>query len=441
MELNFGILPTLIGWAAALFVIYGLLYYRYIYSVVDPLFMFIFTTAFASVLAIQIIPETKDLIHFFGCQISLWIGFAFAYRQTNFLHKDINPQKVVFDFSHQLLLRWTTYSLFVVYIISNLIIGYAKGFALFSDAPSEAKFLNFQAGFGLFRKINWSAGTFVSTSLMYMYFSKQRKVDLLFLIIVIFFSSLDGSKAALLQVAISAGIIFYHPVFADRQKALKKFQRYLPLVFAGIMGVFFTVLLKENDDLEGAFFAFIRRLLYSADSILYFYTDINLNYFANYSFWDYIPRLLNPILGFLRIQPYHEALGNIMYDNIRPPNAIGDVVAGPNAPFYIEGRIYFYYWAAFPFSAILGYLYAIIRIHYFSLTKASAFYFVYMASFSHLAHAIIIDLNLAISQSFDLAFFILPVYVLISFLVTRKLSIRISPNLIKYLNKSRLASP
>ncbi|QHW00496.1 oligosaccharide repeat unit polymerase [Spirosoma endbachense] len=433
MDINFGILPVLFGWATALFIVYALLYNKYIYSIIDPLFMWIFTTAFSSVLAIQIIPTLQDLLHFFGCQIALWAGFAIAYRKTNYLDSGLNQTGQVYEFSDQLLLRWITYTLLGVYILSNIIIGYNKGFALLSDAPTQSKIANFQEGFGLFRKINWSTGTFVSTGLVFMYFLKKRQIDLLFLLIVILLHTLDGSKTALLQVIISIGIVLYHPAFSYNKNALKKFQRYLPVIFLGIMGIFFTVLIKENNGYEEAFLAFITRLLYSADSVLYFYMPANVDYFADYSFWDYFPRLVNPILGFLRLAPYQEALGNTMVDNLRPPGYVQtNVTVGPNAPFYIEGRIYFYYWLAFPYSLLVGYLYALIRKHFFSLTRTSAFYFVYMGSFCHLAYALIVDVNLAITQSFDLAFFVIPPYIVLSFLLTSKLTIRLSPFLFKF---------
>lgn len=433
MEIDFGIIPLILSSALILFAIYFLLYYRFVYSIIDPLFIWIFTTSFASVLAIQVIPTLEDIIHFFGCQLSLWIGFVVAYRKVKYSHNGIGKLKEVFKFSDQSLLKWITYMLLIVYLISNLIIGYSKGFALFSGAPSESKIANFQEGFGFFRKINWSVGTFVYTSLMFMYFLKKRFVDLFFLVVVIFFSSLDGSKGALLQIAISAGIIFYHPAFSSRRIELKNLQRYMPLLLIAVMSLFFSILLKENDGPEAASLAFIKRLLYTSDSVLYFYTPINLSFFENYSFWEYFPRLVNPILGFLRIQPYQEAIGNTMYDNLRIPGTpVTSVTVGPNAPFYIEGRIFFYYWGAFPYSALVGYLYASIRTHFFSITRTSSFYFVYMATFLHLAQAVIIDVNLAVTQSFDLLFFVFPSYIFVSFLLRQKLILRLGKNSVRF---------
>lgn len=432
MDISFGILPTILLLTMGLFAVYFLMYYRFIYSIIDPLFLFVFTTSFASVLAIYVVPTTKDLIHFFGCQAAVWIGFVFAHRRANYSFVGISRPNQVYGFSDQSLLRWATYLFLAVFILSNFIIGYVKGFALLSDAPSIAKFANFQEGFGLFRKMNWSLGTFSVISLVFLYFIDRRKIDIVLIVIVAFLSSLEGSKAALLQIVVSAGVVFYHPAFSDKRAVLKKFQRYMPIILTGVMGVVFTVLLKENDGLEGAFLAFIRRLLYTSDSLIYFYTPINIAYFNEYSLADYFPRLVNPILGFLRLQPYQEALGNTLFDNLRPSGFTAEnITVGPNIPFYMEGRIYFYYWGAFPYSMLVGYLYGSVRTYFFSITRSSAFYFVFMGSFCHFAQAIIIDSNLTVTQLFNLFFFIIPPFIILSLLITGKITIRLN-NLSQY---------
>jgi len=418
MELEFGLIPTLILLAVTMLFIYWLLYRKLVYSLVDPLFIFVFTTAFASVLVIEVVPEQRDVNHFFACQFGLWSGIALAYYLKNgaAVMKADNPNQ--FKFDNIALLKWCTYVALSIYVLSNLIIASTKGFALLSDAPSASRVANFQAGFGVFQKINWGVGTFVSTSLIFMYLYTSKRQFLYPLLIVIIFTALDGSKSSLLRIVIAAGFIFYHPAFSQKREAAKKFQKFIPIALLGIMGVFSTVLLKENDGIDGAALAFIRRLLYSADTVLYFYTPQNLDYFANFSPLAYIDRITNPIFGFLRIQPYQEALGNIMVENIMPPHSVTDVIVGPNTPFYIEGRIYFGFWGAIPYSFLIGYLCGLIRIYYFSIMRSSAFFLVLMGSFCQFANKIVSDINMAITQSFDMFFFVLPIIVVTSLILT-----------------------
>lgn len=424
MNVNFDTLPFLVCLAFVFFIAYMFFYHKYIYSIVDPLFVWLFTMAFASVLATQVIPDTVDILHFFGCQLSLWIGIFLTYRRSNYTFIMSIDNTISYSFSDKSLLKNFTYILVVIYLISNFIVGYNKGFALLSDSPSESKIANFQNGFGFFRKINWSIGTFVLTSLLYIYIDSKKKIDLLLLSVVVFISSLDGSKSSFLKIAVALGILLYHPAFSGKRVILNNLKKYVPLFIVTSFSIFFSVLLKENDGINDAFLAFIKRLLYSADSVLYYYTPVNISYFENYSFGDYIHRLTNPVLGFFRIEEYREAPGNIMVENLSPPGSIMNVIIGPNAPFFIEGRIYFNYWAAFPYCVFIGYLYSIIRVYFFSLNNVSAFYFIFMASFLQISSAITIDMNLAVTQSFDLAFFVIPLYIVSSLLLTGKLKIR-----------------
>ncbi len=403
--------------------VYWLLYRKLVYSIIDPLAIFVFTTAFASVLVIEAVPEQRDIWHFFACQFGLWLGIAGVYHIKKGTSLMNSGDSNLFQFDNITLLKWSTYVLLSIYVLSNLIVANTKGFALLSDAPSESRVTNFQAGFGVFQKINWGVGTFVSTSLIFLYLYTLKRIYLYPLFIVILFTALDGSKSSLLRIVIAAGFVFYHPAFAQKREFAKKLQKFIPIALTGIMGIFFTVLLKENDGLDGAALAFIRRLLYTADTVLYFYTPQNLDYFATFSPWSYIDRLTNPILGFLRIQPYQEALGNIMVENVMPPNTTVDVIVGPNTPFYIEGRIYFGFLGAFVYSILIGYVCGFIRLYYFSIMRSSAFFLVLVGSFCQFANKIVSDINLAITQSFDMFFFVVPVFVLTSFLLKDRLTI------------------
>ncbi|UFH55975.1 O-antigen polymerase [Spirosoma sp. KNUC1025] len=427
MEIENGILPEVLAWIAIILAIYLTLYYKFLYSIIDPLFNWIISTAFASYFATLVIPDVQDIYHFFGCQIALWFGFVIAYCKNNIPSIKAEPAH---NFSDQLLLRYTTYFLLSIYILSNIIIGYSKGFALFSDNPTLSKVEDFQGGFGLFRKINWAAGKFTSSALIYMYLIGGRRKDLIYFIIVAIFSAVDGSKSALFGVITTIGVILYHPSFLYKKDLLTKTKRYIPIFLVGALSISFVVLTKEKGSLNDAYLGFITRLLYSADSLLYFYQPVNIDFFEKYSYVDYISVITNPILGFLRLQPYQEAVGNIMYDNLRTIDTGSEITVGPNAPFYIEGRIYFYYWGAFPFSMLIGYLYAKIRVYYLSIKNASAFYFVYVSCFFQFATTLIGDVSLAVSLLFSLAFFVIPPYILIRLILYRKFTIRLKTNLI-----------
>lgn len=423
MELNYSLLPTLVGSAIIFFSIYYFILSKYIYSIIDPLFIYIFTTSFASVLITQIVPELSDVIHFFACQIAMCLGFMYAYKRYNVKIIKDNAINNIYYFKDTNLVSLVSYVLLVIYITSNLFVAYNKGFTLLSDAPTEAKVANFKEGYGVFRKVNWGVGTFISTAFVYLYLDKKLKRYLVILFVISLFTALEGSKSSLMRIVIAAGFVLYHPAFVQELSFLKKYKWFLPILALCVLSVFFTVLIKENDSLDKALLAFFVRLLYSADSALFFYNPINIDYFSHFTLWDYPSRILNPILGFLRIQPYKEALGNIMVENLRVPNASSMTIVGPNTPFYIEGRIYFGLLGAVIYSSFVGFVCALFRIYYFSIVQSSAFYFIFVCSLCQLSSAIIIDINMAVTQMFDLAFLVLPVFVITSLMFKKKIVI------------------
>lgn len=418
MELNYDILPEILTYFFGFFVIMFLLYRKFIFSIIDPLFIFIFTTSFASVLVVLVLDDTLSIIHFFACQIFLFAGFAFI----NSKYRLPITQKTQIHFKGVSILEMTVLLLFVLYVTGNLIIFFTKGFTLLSDRPSNSKVADFQGGFGIFRKINWAAGGFVTAGLLFLYLNSRHTKHLILLLCVIFFTALEGSKGSLLKVLISFSFLVYHPIFNGKKDILKFFNRYIPIGLVALFFIFFVVLFKENDSPELAIFAFLRRLLYSGDSILYYYTPINENYFARYSFMDYPSYISSTVLGFLRLAPYKEAFGNVMVENVFPDFAKAEVIVGPNTPFYIEGKIFFGYYGAFLYSFLIGGLYAAIRKVYFSLTSPSAFLFVFLCSICQLSGTLITDTSLFVTILFDTCFFVFPAYILACFIVEKRIT-------------------
>ncbi len=252
----------------------------------------------------------------------------------------------------------------------------------------------------------------------------KRKKYLFLLLVVIIFTAVEGSKGSLLKVLTTFAFLAYHPIFRGRSEIFRLFKRYIPIGLLAIITIFSVVLLKENQQIDQAVFALARRFLYSADSILYYYTPINVNYFSRYSFIDYPAYLANPVLGFFRIAPYKEVFGNIMVENAIPDFAKADVIVGPNIPFYIEGQIFFGYYGAFIHSFVIGTLYSLIRLLFFSLKNGSSFSFVFICTLCQIAGNIITDTSLFITMLSDTCVFVLPVYILTSFILHNKITIQ-----------------
>ena len=424
MLISVDILPEVFLYSCGSGLLFWLLYRHYIFSVVDPLFIFVITTSFASVLVLKTVEDPRNIIHYFICELSAWAGFAWIQKRTGNPAVQVSPKKVDVQFTDVMLLRYTNYILFSIYLVANLIILRTKGFALLSDAPTTAKVANFQEGFGIFRKINWAVGGVSSAGLLFLYILERKRIDILMFLLIVGFSALEGSKSALLHYVVMALLLVYHPAFRHQERLRRQIKQYAPLTVIAVFAVIFAVLIRENSDTEGVLLAFVRRLLYGADSTLFFYNPANIEYFTRYSWTDFPNYIINPILGFLRLAPYQEAFGNVMVENTLPPGVTMDVIVGPNSSFYIEGQVFFGFYGAFVYSFVLGCLTSWMRTMYFSLIHSSAFALVFLNVIYQFSTLILTDLKLFITQSFDAILLVLPVYVLICFIVNRKLIIR-----------------
>lgn len=418
MQIDYNILPEILLYSTGFFAIYFFSYRKYFYSIVDPLFVYVFTLSFSSVLVIYVLADQPaNMVHFFLCHASLLVGFVAVSHWFNNRRLISLPVSSPAHFYDYRTLRTTVYVLFILYALANITLLYTTGFALLNDDPTIAKVENFTKGFGIILKINWGVGGFIIAALLFFILCDARKFDFVLLTVAIIFTALEGSKASLLRILITFVLLLSHPLFKHRQNLIRKLRWAAPVGIAALLGVFFTVLFKENADSEQAAFAFLRRLLYGADSMLYFYSPVNEQYFAQFRFWDYIGHFLNPILAFLRLVPYNEAIGNLMVANDFPQMATGTIV-GPNTPYYIEGQVFFGYYGAFIYSAIVGGCYAFVRAYYFKARYYSAFWLVLLCCICQQAYFINIEVTLFITQVFDTCFFVIPTYVLVS-LVTK----------------------
>lgn len=423
MQIDYDVIPEILFYTLGFFLIYFLCYKRYIYSILDPLFIYVFTLAFSSVLVVlTLFDRPAYLAHFFLCHAFLFAGFSLTMQWGEGYQQRTSSVSSLVNFFDYKTLRLVIYILFGFYFLANVVLFYTTGFALLSDDPTTAKVENFAKGFGIILKINWGIGSFLTAGLLFFILSESRRIDFCLLLIVTSLTALEGSKSSLLRILITLALLLNHQLFKNKRSIIDKLKLVVPLGMLGVLGVFFIVLFKENENLDQVIFAFVRRLLYGADSTLYFYTPVNEQYFSRFHSWQYPSYLFNQILGFLRLVPYQEALGNVMVDNVLPNNT--GTIVGPNTPYYIEGQIYFGYYGAFLYSMIIGGCYAFIRQYFFAATYYSAFWFVLMCCLCQQASTLSIEVTLFTTQLFDTLFFVIPIYLFTSLAVKGKLRIR-----------------
>jgi hypothetical protein len=417
MEIDYETIITILLWSIFFLILYFLPYSKYIYSVFDPIFTYVYVSAFSSVLIVYVIKENIYIYHYFTCQLFLFLGFYSAKKYT-LIQKTVDLK---FDYNSKNLLEITIYTLFAIYIIANFYVLYTRGAALFSEDPTSRETI-FEDGFGIFRRINGGVGSFLCAGLIILYLTTTKRIYLILIIIVTFFTALEGTKSSLLRIAIIFTALIYHPFFINDISLVKKIKKYTPFGVVLVAFVFFFILAKESKD--DIFLSFIRRLLYGADAVIYFYLPQNEYLLNAYHPLDFIPYIINPILGFLHLVPYVEPFGSITVGNTQLSQLKTSVYLAPNTPFYIEGQIFFGYYGAFAYSFFLGVIISIIRQVFFALIQGTYFLLALTCTFFFHSWPLVIETSLFVKSCLDTCIFVLPIYLLVCFIVNHKIVFR-----------------
>lgn len=425
MAIDFDDLFKIFAQAVGFFFIYYFLYKKYIYSIFDPLFFYAFTISFSSVLVLNVHGENEPInaIHFFMCNLFLFIGFASAsyiIQKRKFIQKSISSSTSLADYTTFKLVVYATCG---IYFFSNFVTFATTGFAFLSDDPTSTRLENLENGIAILSNINYALGGFAMGGLLFLILSKFKYIDLLLLTAVILFTILDGKKSVILRLMILLAMMVHHKLFKQNPKITFRAKLINPLGILATLFIIFVVFLKQsNEDSDQAILKFVTRLLYGADSTLFYYVDVNQEYFSQFHFWQYPAYLFNQILGLLRLVPLMQSNGDALIRNIFT-NPIG-VVSGPNTPYYIEGQIYFGFYGAFVYSVIVGACYAFIRESFLKARFYTAFGFVMICLVGAEATNLLIEVTYCVTRIFELFFFVMPIYIAVNFIVHGRLKWR-----------------
>lgn len=410
-ELFFIILQTV-----CIFVVYFLLYRRYIYSLFDPLFFFLITQAFSVELAILQINDLRYLINFISCQALFTVGFIiFSNKIKNI--STIDNSRFYFSKKGLLLLKKFNFLGVLLILCVNLYFFFQKGVILLSDDPSVSKVTDFEGGLGFVKRINWSLLNLIPliSFFLYIYLGKKRYIFYIFILLLISISG--GSKGTLLNYLyiISMLSLFKKFKVENYLKTIKRLR--IPVSIVSIF-IALYIFSTNSSNFEETIYAVGIRFLYFGDIILYYYTPDSVKHFQQLGFLDFLNYEFNGILGFIRVVPYVTPLGAVMVSYSLPANQYLDIVVGPNAPFYVKGHVFFGEWGALIYSIFIGSIVGYFRKHLFKMDKKEENYllvililFINTQVFNYPQ-----DSGLLLSTFFDALFFsmiiLLPAYLL-----------------------------
>lgn len=366
------------------FPIYWWILRKQVYFWFDPLLVFVFfnSISIAFVIYLYFFMHTIKLEYFISfstCILGFIAGVLFGGRRG------------IPDWKHDRLKEETTagssnkYSLLVdvfmiicllIMFFSNALMLIVKGtLPIFSENPSEAKIILYTGGWGIVRRINFALVNYVLAIPLIKLFHPSIKVTqkkaffyLFCLLLCVLILMTMGSKSTLLNIlSLLFGVLLINRSFgvSINQRLNSVLNTTLILKYAKYTFFFAVLFMVLVLVLSGAQTStgdsLITRLVASGD-VFYFFYVFDLSPSFHKMPLDYIPHILNPILGMFRLADYEFSVGvyTLYYAIGLPMDALA--VFGPNAQHPIEGLVYFGIFGAPFYSFFIGYVVSFARI-------------------------------------------------------------------------------
>lgn len=402
----------LFAFAATAVVQYALVRQR-VASIADPLLFFVLTSSFSLALGCLVVDDSWLLTRIFIYFACFYAGCLLV---TGPSQRPFPPLQMHGDIQH---FRVIVIVCSLVYLGFNTVMWMKSGLILLADDPSLQKSEAYADGFGLIRRYNWSVGVFVMIASLYWWLWERTTLAVLFLMLSVLITITGGGKGALLPAIFAVGLFIANPfVSAQLHNDAPRLRRIIPVLLGFTLIPVAIVLLAEQGSVKGALDAFVVRLFYFGDVLLYWGQETVRSEFTELGPVDYLRDTFGSVLGALRLTDYGIPIGNQFVRSTLPVGADFPESLGPNLPFYVRGELYlgavFAPLHAFIIGVIFGYLrrlFVIYRGHS-------------LLTYSLLSFAVVLSLTLpteeglAVGQAFDFVIFFLPIYALTSYFRT-----------------------
>lgn len=393
---------------------------RVLRSLADPLLFFAITSAFSLGLGVTVVDSESLYLRIVFYHIILYLGFFIGLGRHI---SDAPPLSIKVDL---LKFKLTLIIGCILFLLSNLIVWLHSGIVIFSDDPSLYKSAAYEGGLGFVRRINWGFGVFALIATTYWYLFRRSKDALFWLCLVILLSVSGGSKSALLPLFFALGLYFINPFLpitpSVRVPSSKLIIYMLVLVAVPVVIVF----LIEQDSVASVFDAFVIRLFFYGDVLLYWGRSEIREHFMSFGFFDYLNDSFAGILGVLRIADYKLPVGNQFVQFSLPIGSTISEAVGPNLPFYVRGELYFGPWLAPLHSLFVGWIIGRVRRSFMQYRGSSILRYSLIAFFVYLSMVMPTEEGLAVSQFLDFAVVFIFVYAMASLFCLAKKTNRIS---------------
>jgi len=370
---------------------------RMVIGIVDPIVYVGLGSTAAVAMSFALSGVSLEFLRVTSCVVLFWIGVRLTWPGPA-----ITPVMAAPSELHQVQFTRIVAIATLLLVLSNVFFFAAVGPPALAADPSIAKSESYAGGFGWIRRLNWGLGTFVVVGLTYLLFAKHPRWTKWAYAAFIVISGLSGSKSALVPALFAFALLKSRPDIRNGSAGRSWWRKWLlPVMVVAALAVSLGVLLVEEDDLIGALLAFLIRLLYSSDVLIYWETPQVQHAFASLNASDYLANLLAPLLGALRLVDYGMPYGSRM---VQLSLGVDDEVSeslGPNLPYYVSGEMFFGV-GQYLYSFMIGLAIGWLRRRFSRASVKRPLRLCLATTFVLLSPSLAIDESLFVSQVIDL---------------------------------------
>ena len=383
---------------------------KHIASLADPLAYFVLTSSFSLALGTFVSDDPWLVVRIYFYFACFYAGLHIAAGKVRAPGGNLTLTQNLRQF------RAIVLGCAITYVILNAILWSQSGVILLADNPSLEKSEAYAGGFGFVRRFNWSVGAFALVATTYWVLWERRALPVAALVIVVLTTLTSGSKAALLPAILAVGLYVAHP-FASRKGPghSERLRRMIPVLLAVAVIPVMLVLTAENDSLNGAVDAFVIRLFYFGDVLLYWGQDAVRGRFAGLGLLAYLENTLGAVLGALRLIAYDTPIGNQFVQYTLPAGTDFSDSLGPNLPFYVRGELYLGIWVAPLHAFIIGWAFGRLRRVFLNYRGHSLLAYALRAFIVVVSVTLPTEEGLAVGQLFDFVLFFAPIFAAASY--------------------------
>jgi hypothetical protein len=375
-------------------------YRRFIFSIFDPLCMFVLILVGDSALTFALPWSPSLKWEFVGFLAFFWAGFSLRGRLTQ------KTFAISFGRQHWFELELMLLILCAVILGANLYLGLSTGFPLLSLHPSESKVTIYTGGLGVIRRVNMGPYLFFCSGCMLLIMAGHKtRFALTIFCLTTGLEALNGSKGVMLPGIYAAGFMLAHRGLVRSRTFKAKAKRYIFAFLAIGVTVAVIVTTRDQSSVSEGLSKFFLRFLLAGDVILYYIPnrDTLLALMGAHS-WSYLHYLLGDILGMLRISDYQPALGSVILGS--------DEGFGPNPQFFIQADLFFGPVVGLLYSLILGYAVSSLRRAFFGKPGKSAVWFAFKLMLALTAFDLAIDSSEFVVDIAGACLFVIPTWLL-----------------------------